>query len=246
MGGPLTLSTHGRSLRNGHWRRPTRDRSRAGASSAVSPAERRARMRETVAALRRFDGADLHTPVVMAVSGPKSQALALEVADAVTFVLAPEDDRVETTNRVRDFPGGATSNSPSTSPLSVTVSLRSWRRPTSTPQRFARPTRSSYFRVTPRQLPKKSNDVARRSASPISSSAPTLPTHSRRSWPSWPDNRRRHASQVNQATAIASPLPNGSSSATAKPVRTSDGSATSVFRPSRGSSTPVPALGEGH
>lgn len=51
----------------------------------VSPAERRARMRETVAALRTFDGPDLHTPVVMAVSGPKSQALALEVADAVTF-----------------------------------------------------------------------------------------------------------------------------------------------------------------
>src|ERR1700712_3184630 len=64
----------------------------------VSPADRRARMRETVAALRRFDGPDLHTPVVMAVSGPKSQALALEVADAVTFVLSPKDDRVETTN----------------------------------------------------------------------------------------------------------------------------------------------------
>jgi hypothetical protein len=39
------------------------------------------------------------------VSGPKSQALALEIADAVTFVLSPDDDRVETTNRVRDFPG---------------------------------------------------------------------------------------------------------------------------------------------
>jgi alkanesulfonate monooxygenase SsuD/methylene tetrahydromethanopterin reductase-like flavin-dependent oxidoreductase (luciferase family) len=72
---------------------------------AVSPAERRARMRETVAALRTFDGPDLHTPVVMAVSGPKSQALALEVADAVTFVLSPQDDRAETTNRVRDFAG---------------------------------------------------------------------------------------------------------------------------------------------
>ncbi len=70
---------------------------------AVSPAERRTRMRETVDALRTFDGPDLHTPVVMAVSGPKSQALALEVADAVTFVLQPDDDRVETTQRVRDF-----------------------------------------------------------------------------------------------------------------------------------------------
>ncbi|MFB6720857.1 LLM class flavin-dependent oxidoreductase [Kribbella sp. NPDC056345] len=72
---------------------------------AVSPAERRTRMRETVAALRRYDGPDLHTPVVMAVSGPKSQELALEVADAVTFVLPTDDDRAETTNRVRNFPG---------------------------------------------------------------------------------------------------------------------------------------------
>ncbi|MEU0095233.1 LLM class flavin-dependent oxidoreductase [Kribbella sp. NPDC006257] len=73
---------------------------------AVSPAERRARMRETVAALRRFDGPELHTPVVMAVSGPKSQALALEVADAITFVVSSEEDRAATTNRVRDLPAG--------------------------------------------------------------------------------------------------------------------------------------------
>ncbi|MET9318311.1 LLM class flavin-dependent oxidoreductase [Kribbella sp. NPDC003505] len=72
---------------------------------AVSLAERRARMRETVAGLRTFDGPELHTPVVMAVSGPKSEALAIEVADAVTFVLSSDDDRVGTTNRVRDFAG---------------------------------------------------------------------------------------------------------------------------------------------
>lgn len=72
---------------------------------AVPMAERRTRMRETVAALRTFDGPELHTPVVMAVSGPKSQALALEVADAVTFVLSADDDRAETTKRVRDFAG---------------------------------------------------------------------------------------------------------------------------------------------
>ena len=70
---------------------------------AVSAAERRARMRETVTALRAYDGPDLQTPVVMAVSGPKSQALALDVADAVTFVLPSDDDRAETTKRVRDF-----------------------------------------------------------------------------------------------------------------------------------------------
>jgi alkanesulfonate monooxygenase SsuD/methylene tetrahydromethanopterin reductase-like flavin-dependent oxidoreductase (luciferase family) len=69
----------------------------------VSPADRRTRMRDTVAALRTYDGPDLHTPVVMAVSGPKSEALALEVADAVTFVLPADDDRAETTKRVREF-----------------------------------------------------------------------------------------------------------------------------------------------
>jgi alkanesulfonate monooxygenase SsuD/methylene tetrahydromethanopterin reductase-like flavin-dependent oxidoreductase (luciferase family) len=74
---------------------------------AVSPAERRARMRETVTSLRTFDGPDLHTPVVMAVSGPKSQALALDVADAVTFVLPPEDDRAETTRRAHDLAASA-------------------------------------------------------------------------------------------------------------------------------------------
>ena len=73
---------------------------------AVSPAERRTRMRETVAKLRTFDGPELHTPVVMAVSGPKSQALALEVADAVTFVLSPEADRVETAKLAGGFLGG--------------------------------------------------------------------------------------------------------------------------------------------
>lgn len=72
---------------------------------AVSLAERRSRMRETVTALREFDGPELRTPVVMAVSGPKSQELALEVADAVTFVLPADDDRAETTQRVRDFAG---------------------------------------------------------------------------------------------------------------------------------------------
>lgn len=72
---------------------------------AVSLAERRSRMRETVTALRSFDGPELHTPVVMAVSGPKSQALALEVADAITFVLPADDDRVETTRRVRELAG---------------------------------------------------------------------------------------------------------------------------------------------
>src|SRR3954447_9812068 len=70
---------------------------------AGSPRERLAQVRETVTALRDLDGPDLHTPVVMAVRGPKALALAAELADTVTFALMPGDDRVETTEVVRDF-----------------------------------------------------------------------------------------------------------------------------------------------
>jgi alkanesulfonate monooxygenase SsuD/methylene tetrahydromethanopterin reductase-like flavin-dependent oxidoreductase (luciferase family) len=68
-----------------------------------TPSERLARVRETVTALRDLDGADLHTPVVMAVRGPKALALAADVADTVTFALFPGDDRAETAQVVRDF-----------------------------------------------------------------------------------------------------------------------------------------------
>jgi alkanesulfonate monooxygenase SsuD/methylene tetrahydromethanopterin reductase-like flavin-dependent oxidoreductase (luciferase family) len=70
----------------------------------VPPGERLAQVRTTVTALRDLDGPDRHTPVVMAVRGPKAQALAAEVADTVTFALMPGEDRVEITRLVRDFP----------------------------------------------------------------------------------------------------------------------------------------------
>src|ERR671926_1555629 len=47
----------------------------------VPRGERLAQVRDTVAALRQLDGPDLHTPVVIAARGPKSQALAAELAD---------------------------------------------------------------------------------------------------------------------------------------------------------------------
>jgi alkanesulfonate monooxygenase SsuD/methylene tetrahydromethanopterin reductase-like flavin-dependent oxidoreductase (luciferase family) len=50
----------------------------------VPPGQRLAQVRETVTALRNLDGPGLHTPVVMAVRGPKARALAAEVADTVT------------------------------------------------------------------------------------------------------------------------------------------------------------------
>jgi alkanesulfonate monooxygenase SsuD/methylene tetrahydromethanopterin reductase-like flavin-dependent oxidoreductase (luciferase family) len=69
----------------------------------VSPGERLAQVRETVTALRDLDGPGLHTPVVMAVRGPKAQALAADVADTVTFALAPDESRAEVTRLARGF-----------------------------------------------------------------------------------------------------------------------------------------------
>jgi len=69
----------------------------------VPPGERLAQVRATVTALRDLDGPDLHTPVVMAVRGPKAQALAAEVADTVTFALLPGESRVDVARLARDF-----------------------------------------------------------------------------------------------------------------------------------------------
>src|SRR5438046_3887185 len=69
----------------------------------VTPGERLSQVRDAVTSLRELDGPDLYTPVVMAVRGPKAQALAADLADTVTFALMPGDDRVEITQLVRDF-----------------------------------------------------------------------------------------------------------------------------------------------
>src|SRR5256885_2410514 len=47
----------------------------------TSPSERLGQVPEAVTKLRDLDGPDLHTPAVMAVRGPKAQALAAEIAD---------------------------------------------------------------------------------------------------------------------------------------------------------------------
>jgi alkanesulfonate monooxygenase SsuD/methylene tetrahydromethanopterin reductase-like flavin-dependent oxidoreductase (luciferase family) len=70
----------------------------------VTPAsERSGQVRQVVTALRELDGADLHTPVVMAVGGPKAHALAAELADTVTFVMPQTEARAQTMRRVRQF-----------------------------------------------------------------------------------------------------------------------------------------------
>jgi alkanesulfonate monooxygenase SsuD/methylene tetrahydromethanopterin reductase-like flavin-dependent oxidoreductase (luciferase family) len=69
----------------------------------VPPGARLAQVRETVTALRDLDGPDVHTPVVMAVRGPKAQALAADVADTVNFALSPGEPRAEAARLARDF-----------------------------------------------------------------------------------------------------------------------------------------------
>ena len=69
----------------------------------VPPSERLTQVRETVTMLRELDGPALHTPVVMAVHGPKAQALAADLADTVTFALMPGEARADVEQLVRDF-----------------------------------------------------------------------------------------------------------------------------------------------
>src|SRR5438876_7464877 len=69
----------------------------------VPPSQRLAQVREIVTALRDLEGPELHTPVAMAVRGPKAQALAAEVADTVTFVQLPGETRVEVARLARNF-----------------------------------------------------------------------------------------------------------------------------------------------
>ncbi len=72
----------------------------------VPASQRSGQVRAVVTALRELDGSALHTPVVMAVAGPKAQALAAELADTVTFVMPQIEKRAETMHRVRQFDNG--------------------------------------------------------------------------------------------------------------------------------------------
>jgi alkanesulfonate monooxygenase SsuD/methylene tetrahydromethanopterin reductase-like flavin-dependent oxidoreductase (luciferase family) len=100
----LSVLTEGRfELGLGAGRPGIEDELRSRSLPALSPGERLARMRDTVAAVRDLDGPDLHTPVVMAVRGPAAQALAAEVADTVTFATMPGESRSDIERVVRGF-----------------------------------------------------------------------------------------------------------------------------------------------
>ena len=100
----LSVVTEGRfEMGVGTGRPGIEDELRDLGMSVVPPSERLTRVRETVTMLRELDGPALHTPVVMAVQGPKAQALAADLADTVTFALMPGEARADVEQRVRDF-----------------------------------------------------------------------------------------------------------------------------------------------
>jgi alkanesulfonate monooxygenase SsuD/methylene tetrahydromethanopterin reductase-like flavin-dependent oxidoreductase (luciferase family) len=100
----LSVLTDGRfEMGVGTGRPGIEDELRALGLPVVPPGERLAQVREAVATLRELDGPDLHTPVLMAVRGPKAQALAAEVADTVTFATMPGESRLEVARLARDF-----------------------------------------------------------------------------------------------------------------------------------------------
>jgi alkanesulfonate monooxygenase SsuD/methylene tetrahydromethanopterin reductase-like flavin-dependent oxidoreductase (luciferase family) len=100
----LSLLTDGRfEMGIGTGRPGIEDELRDLGLPVLRPSERLAQVRETVTALRGLDGPGLHTPVAMAVRGPKALALAAEVADTVNFALMPDESRLEVARLARDF-----------------------------------------------------------------------------------------------------------------------------------------------
>jgi hypothetical protein len=183
----LSVLTGGRfELGIGTGRPGIEDELREKGLPVVSPSERLARIRETVRALRDLDGPDLHTPVAMAVRGPKARAVAAEVADTVTFVQMPDESRVEIERLARDFRALRDVE------LAVHVSVVGDRvapfmAPPDTDPAVVRAADSlAHFRMIRRRPPRKSSGDGRKSASPTSSSAPISPTRSLRSSPSSP------------------------------------------------------------
>jgi alkanesulfonate monooxygenase SsuD/methylene tetrahydromethanopterin reductase-like flavin-dependent oxidoreductase (luciferase family) len=100
----LSVLTEGRfEMGIGTGRPGIEDQLRELGLPVVPPVERLAQVRQTVAKLRDLDGPDFHTPVVMAVRGPKAQTVAAEIADTVTFALMPDESRTEVARRIDDF-----------------------------------------------------------------------------------------------------------------------------------------------
>jgi alkanesulfonate monooxygenase SsuD/methylene tetrahydromethanopterin reductase-like flavin-dependent oxidoreductase (luciferase family) len=78
------------------------DELREKGQPVASPGQRLVCVQETVERLRDLDGPGAHTPVVMAVRGPRARVLAAEVADTVTFAQLPSGSRAEVATLARE------------------------------------------------------------------------------------------------------------------------------------------------
>ena len=100
----LSVLTEGRfEMGIGTGRPGIEDELRGLGMPVTSARERLAVVQETITRLRELDGPALHTPVVMAVRGPKARALAADVADTVTIAAMPDDTRAEVAGMAREF-----------------------------------------------------------------------------------------------------------------------------------------------
>ncbi|MHA3704620.1 LLM class flavin-dependent oxidoreductase [Jatrophihabitans sp. YIM 134969] len=68
-----------------------------------SPDDRAAQIRAALTALRELDGSDRHTPVAMAVRGPKALEVAAEFADTVNIAQRADHSRAEVVQLAREF-----------------------------------------------------------------------------------------------------------------------------------------------
>jgi alkanesulfonate monooxygenase SsuD/methylene tetrahydromethanopterin reductase-like flavin-dependent oxidoreductase (luciferase family) len=178
----LSVLTEGRfEMGVGTGRPGIEDELREKGLPVVPPGERLNQVRETVRALRDLDGPTLHTPVVMAVRGPKAQALAAEVADTVTFAQLPGKSRGEVARLARDI--RATRDVELALHVSVIGdTVAPFMAPPDTDPAALRAVDSlSILRMIRRPPPRKSSGDGRRSASRMSSSAPPSPKRSLRS-----------------------------------------------------------------
>lgn len=91
----LSVLTDGRfEMGIGPGRPGMEDELRQNGLPVATPGERLNQVRDAVARLRDLDGTERRTPVVVAAHGPKSWALAAEIADTV-IVGVPDDTRAE-------------------------------------------------------------------------------------------------------------------------------------------------------
>ena len=129
----MSVLTEGRfELGVGTGRPGIEDELREKGLPVVPPGERLTQVRETITTLRELDGPGLHTPVVMAVRGPKARALAAEVADTVTFASSPGESRAEVERLARDVRAIRDVELAVHVPVVGGAARRSWRPPTPT------------------------------------------------------------------------------------------------------------------